>query len=100
MGNSFFRKVAVLGALTLAPGVAHAESAVDKANRAIVNAQNNTKRALRDTGDKVNDDIVNARNKTKRALKGTGNKVNNDVVDAQHKVKGTAKDTADRTNNR
>jgi gas vesicle protein len=100
MGNSFFRKVTVLGALTLLPGVAYADSAVDQANRAIVNAQTNTKRALRDTGDKLNDDIVNAREKTKRAIKGTDNKVNNDLVDTQHKVKRTAKDTADKTNNR
>jgi len=101
MGNSFFRKLAVLGAVSLAPEVAHAENAVsnglDKANRAIVDAQHNTKRAFRETDDKINDDIVNAQNKTKRALKGTGNKVNDDIVDARHKVKGTAKDTANRT---
>ena len=104
MGNSFFRKAMALGALALLPEVAHAENAasngLEKANRAIVDARNNTKRALSDTGDKINNDIVNAWNKTKQALKRTDTKVNNEVIDAQHKVKGTARDATDGTNHR
>jgi hypothetical protein len=45
MGKSFFLEVAALGALGLAPQVAHAENAgsdaVGKANRSIVDARNN-----------------------------------------------------------
>jgi hypothetical protein len=96
MGTSFFLKVAVLGALALAQGVAHAENdvsdAIDKANRSIVDTQNNTKRALRDTDNKINNNIVNTQNKTKRGVKDATNKVNNSAVDAQHKVKGTVRD--------
>lgn len=95
MGKSFFLEVAVLGALGLAPQVAHAENAatdaVGKANRSIVDARNNTKRALRNTDHKVNDDVVNAQNRTKGQLKGAANKVDNDIVDTREKVKRAVK---------
>jgi hypothetical protein len=95
MGKSFFLEVAVLGALGLAPQVAHAENAgsdaVGMANRSIVDARNNTKRALRNADNKVNDDVVNAQNRTKRQLNGAANKVNNDIVDTRDRVKRTVK---------